>query len=640
MKRFKKLKLTSLDPDEILADSVSILGESGGAEGKIERPLERFYSFVFLAAVAGGIFYLLFRGGWLGLKEGDAFLLKSQENRFSVRNIFPARGVIYDRYGEAMVENVPTFGLVFEKREFLNKGGDLANLLGGIGAFLQKPPEYFFELGFPADYSSKNLPSRILMSENLTLPQAVSLTSRLDDLPGVQIFEGYRRIYKNSLADSHAVGFVGKVSEDDLRKNPGLLYEDSIGKSGIEGFYDDILRGKSGRKIIEIDSKGEETRFRLTEEPEDGQTVVLNIDGELQKTAYDTVNGYTGRAKGASVVAIDPRNGAVLALVSFPGFNSNKFGTSLTDKEFSEVLSDSLKPMFNRAISGEFPSGSTIKPMIAAAALEEDIIDPQKAIYDEGFISIPNPYNPDEKSVFVDWKKHGWVNFYDAIAVSANVYFYMIGGGYKDQEGLGIDRIKKYAGLFGLGAKLGIDIPGEKSGFIPDPESKKISEPDDPIWRIGDTYNVSIGQGGVRVTPLQMVSLASAIANGGTLYEPHVLKSIMDRDGNITKEVVPKIIRNEFISKDSLFHVVKGMRQAVTRGVAGRLADLPVAVAAKTGTAQIGKNQLPHAWVMAFAPVENPEIAVVVMVEHAGEGSTVAVPIMREILKWYFENKR
>ena len=319
--RFKKSKSASLDPDEILADSVSILGAAGGAEGKIERPLERFYSFIFLMIIAGGISYLGFQGGWLGIKEGDSFLLKSQENRFFVRNIFPARGVIFDRYHEAMVENVPSFGLVFEKSEFLKKGGDLKSLLGELGSFLEKPQEYFFEMGFPRDYSGKNLPSRILISENLILAQAVSLTSRLDDLPGITIFEGYRRIYKNPLADSHAMGFVGKASEDDLRANPGLLYEDSMGKSGIEAFYDDILRGKSGKKIIEIDSKGEETRFRLTEEPEEGRTVVLNIDGELQRMVYDTVNGYTGRAKGASVVALDHRDGAVLALVSFV-FNS------------------------------------------------------------------------------------------------------------------------------------------------------------------------------------------------------------------------------------------------------------------------------------------------------------------------------
>ena len=239
----------------------------------------------------------------------------------------------------------------------------------------------------------------------------------------------------------------------------------------------------------------------------------------------------------------------------------------------------------------------------------------------------------------MDWRKHGWVNFYDAIAVSANVYFYMIGGGYQGQKGLGIERIKKYAAAFGLGSVLGIDLPGEKSGFIPDPSTKNRVDPQDPTWRLGDTYNVSIGQGGVGVTPLQIASVTATIANGGILYQPRVVAAVLDKYKQVVKKTAPRIIRRNIVSQESLNEVKKGMRQTVLSGTARLLSDVPVAVGAKTGTAQIGKNQLPHAWVTAFAPMENPEIAIAVMVEHAGEGATVAVPITNEILKWYFSNK-
>ncbi len=640
MAKLRKSKLAFLDPHEILSDSISALDSSASHEGKIERPIERLYSFIFLLFICGGIFYLVSRAVWLELGEGENFFSKSQENRFLVRNIFPARGVIYDRSGEILVDNVPSFGMLFEKNEFLKGDRDLTTLIGALSSFLGKPPEYFFEIGFPADYKIENLPARIFVAEDLSIDKIVSLTARLEELSGLKIFEGYRRRYKNPYASSHVLGFVGKVSAEDLKKFPEFKPEDSIGKSGIESFYDKILRGVGGKKIVEVDSRGLETSFRFTEKPQAGLAITLNLDGGLQKAAYDTVARFTGGIKGASVVIVDPRDGAVLSLVSFPGFDNNKFGAALTKKEFDDILSDSLHPLFNRAVAGEFPSGSTLKPLIGAAALEENIIDPLKKIYDEGFIEIPNPYRLGEKSVFLDWKKHGWVDFYDAIALSANVYFYMIGGGYKDQKGLGIEKIKNYAALFGLGSRLEIDIPGEKPGFIPGPESKKITEPEDPIWRVGDTYNVSIGQGGVRVTPIQMASLTSTIANGGTVYQPQLLKEILDRNGGTVQKYAPKIIRQRIISQESLVEVVKGMRRTVTHGTAGRLADLSVSVAAKTGTAQIGKNQLPHAWVMAFAPVENPEIAVVVMVEHAGEGSTVAVPITREILNWYLENRK
>ncbi len=634
-----KKSLAPLDPDEILADSISALAKTSGHESKMERPLERVYLLILFLLIAGGIFYLGYRSYSLALSSGDEFFKKSQENRFLVRPIYAPRGVIADHKGKTLVENIPSFGLVFEKKEFLERNGNLKNIIKELSLFLKKSPEFFYELGFPEDYDISGAPSQVFITRDIPREKILEAVSLLESLPGVEIFESYSRKYQDPYAFSHVLGFVGKISQEELALRPEIAGEETVGKSGLESFYDKIIRGRGGKKIIEVDSRGRETRFKLTRESETGSKIALTLDGDLEKQAYHALENYTGGRKGASVVIVDPRSGAVRALVSYPGFDANSFGYTLSHKDFAAVLQNPLHPLFNRAISGEFPSGSVIKPLIAAAALEEKIIDPNKKIYDEGFIEIPNPYKPGEKSVFVDWRKHGWIDFYDAIAWSANVYFYMIGGGYKDQKGLGIERIKKYAEEFGLGSRLGIDLPGEKEGFIPDPETKKISEPENPVWRIGDTYNVSIGQGGVKITPLQMDMLTAAIANGGKLYKPYLLETVFDKDGKENFKAAPQIIRENMVSKESLEEVKKGMRKTVTVGTARLLAGVPVSVAAKTGTAQAGSG-LPHAWVTAFAPVENPEIAITVMVEHAGEGATVAVPITHEILQWYFSQPR
>lgn len=634
---YKKNKGIPLDPDEILADSVSALRREG-VEMHLERPLEKIGGFIFTLVIFFCFGFLVWRAAWLTLINGKSFYMQSQQNRFLSRPIYAARGIIYDRFGHAFVENVPSFGLSFEKGEFLKKGGNLQKLLEELASLLGVSQEFFFELGFPRDYNPNSLPQRIFIMKNLTLKEAVQLNARVTDFPGINVFESYRRVYQDSYAYSHVLGFVGKISNEDLRSRPELKGEELVGKGGTEAFYDVFLRGRRGKKIIEVDASGRESRFRLMQKAKQGNSLVISLDKGLQDAAFRILDNHLNGNKGASIVIADPQNGEILSLISYPSFNINKFGYDLSSEEFKKVLNDPLKPLFNRAISGEFPSGSTIKPLIAAAVLEEKIIDPQKQIFDPGYLDVPHPYHPGEYSRFFDWKPHGWVDLYDALAVSANVYFYVVGGGYDKQAGLGIERIKRYATTFGLGSRLGIDLEGEKTGLFPDPEIKRIIEPQNPVWRIGDTYNVSIGQGGVKVTPLQMAMAASAIANGGTLWWPHLLKEIKDENGNIVKKIEPRPIRTNIVSPKTLMHVIKGMRRAVTDGTAKLLSSLPVKAAAKTGTAQAGSG-LPHAWVTAFAPVENPEISVTVMVEHAGEGSTVAMPITYEILKWYFENR-
>lgn len=627
-----------LDPDEIFADSLNAVGSFHSSEGKIERPIGRAPSRFFLLIIAVGVLYLVSRAEVLQVAAGEKYFAKSQENRFFTRPVFPARGIIYDRSGKPLVENRPSFTIAFEKEEFLRERGDLQKLISDLSEALGRSREELREAGFPKNSDTAGLAGYLVIAQGIDPEEIVSLAPRIYGLPGVVIYEDFRRMYTDPFALSHLLGFVGKVSSTDLARFNILTEQDTIGKSGIENAYDGLIRGNRGRKIVEINASGKESRFKSLEEARPGKSIRVTIDGDLQEFAYRMLMHYTEGKKGGSVVAVDPRGGEVRALVSVPGFDSNRFGYSLSQKEFDAVLDDPLRPLFNRAISGEFPSGSTIKPLIAAAALQENIIDPNKKIYDPGFIEIPNPYKPGEKSVFVDWKKHGWVDFYDAIAVSANVYFYMIGGGYQDQKGLGIERIKQYALGFGLGSVLGIDIPGERPGLIPDPKWKEVAEPTNPIWRIGDTYNVSIGQGGVRVTPLQMAMASAAIANGGTLYQPHIFDGELDAEGKIKEKAAHKILREGMVKKEVIEEVVKGMKQTVTVGTAQMLQQVPVPVAAKTGTAQAGAGNS-HSWVIAFAPVENPEIAVAAMVEHAGESSVVAVQIAGDILKRYFANR-
>lgn len=636
-KRSRRGLFHGVEPDEIFVDAAVVSRDPmGQVEGKIERPLARISSLFFLALVGGGIAYLAWRGFSLQIASGSSLFSQSQENRFSSRTIYPPRGIVRDRTGTPLVGNDPSFGLSFDRVEFMRQKGELSGLLPALESLLARPQDFFTALGFPDDGDAKKLPARIFIVRDLPPDALVAMAPRIALLPGVEIFESFKRTYSDPYAFSHLLGFVGKVSPEDIGSRSDLGDAETIGKGGLEAFYDTVLRGVRGKKIVETDSRGSETRFRLTQEPRQGDTLTLTIDKGLQEAAYHAVDHYVGRAHGASVIAIDPRSGAVRALVSYPGFESNKLGQGLGADEFALLLRDPLTPFFNRAVAGEFPPGSTIKPFIATAALEERIIDPQKKIFDPGFIDIPDPYHPGVSTRFPDWRPQGWVNMYDAIAYSANVYFYIIGGGYQDQKGLGIQKIKQYARAFGLGSRLGVDMPGEKPGLVPDPEWKKTAEPRNPLWRIGDTYHTAIGQGGMKVTPLQMAAATAAIANGGTLWRPYLVDARYDAAGNLMDHHRPEAIRTDLARKESFATVAAGMRETVTRGTARRLLDIPVAVAAKTGTAQNVPGAPPHAWVTVFAPADNPEIAIVVMAEHAGEGATVAVPITNEILQWYF----
>jgi penicillin-binding protein 2 len=359
----------------------------------------------------------------------------------------------------------------------------------------------------------------------------------------------------------------------------------------------------------------------------------LSIDAELQKKIYNSLNNILEKTqtKTAAAVAINPQNGEVLAMVSIPSYDNNLFAQKISNSDYASLIQNPDKPLFNRAIAGEYPPGSTIKPAIATAALSEGVITPSTIINGLGGVLRIGNYS------FGDWTVHGPSDVRTAIAQSNDIFFYTVGGGYGNIEGLGMSRMKKWDNLYGLGEPTGIDIEGESSGLIPDEQWKQdtIGEK----WSVGNSYHAAIGQGYVTITPLQLANYIATIANGGTLFKPHLVSQIKKSDGTITS-IQPQIIRSGFVSPDVMNVVREGMRQAVTGGTAQPLKDLPVEVAGKTGTAQFGTGNQTHGWFVSFAPYDNPQIAMAVLVEGGGEGFTSALPVTKEVYQWYFGGRQ
>ncbi len=436
------------------------------------------------------------------------------------------------------------------------------------------------------------------------------------------------RVYTNLGGFSHVLGYIGMPSEEDLKNKEEKLMEAMVGKDGIEKIYEDILFGIPGTKIIEVDSQDNVVSESIQRLPEEGKDLNLSIDSKIQAELFKDIGSVVqdrGFQAGAGVI-IDVNNGEVLSLVSYPEYDSQIISDGKDREKINQFIADKNKPFLNRAVSGIYAPGSIIKPLIAIAALSEGIITPEKQIFSAGSISIPNPYFPDKYSVFKDWKAHGWVDMRYALAVSSDVYFYEIGGGFENQKGLGIGKIEEYAKKFGFGDFTGVDLLGEENGLVPNPELHKKSNPDDPMWRIGDTYNASIGQGNFQVTPIQMAVLTASIANNGKLLKPRLKKDL---------ETV--VIKDNSNIPESYYKVAKdGMRMAVTGGTASALNIYGVKIAAKTGTAEVGgAKKYVNSWVIGFFPYENPRYAFAVVMEKGPYANLVGAPaVMRQFFDW------
>ncbi len=429
---------------------------------------------------------------------------------------------------------------------------------------------------------------------------------------------------------AHLLGYVSYPAQD---KTGNFWQSEFIGKDGLEKEYNDQLKGENGSKTVETDARGDVHSENIVNTPKQGPDLVTTIDSRIQGELFSIIKTVSeGRTfTGGAGVIMDVQNGEVLVSTSYPEYNSEVLSQGKDSATIKEYLTDSSGKVFmDRTISGLYTPGSVIKPFLAVGALNEGIIDPSKKILSTGSISIPNPYFPDQKTVFKDWRANGWTDMGQAIAVSSDVYFYTIGGGFGDQKGLGIANIEKYAKLFGIGTHTGVDLPDEKDGTIPSPEWKLKNFKGDP-WRIGDTYHTAIGQYGFQVTPMEMARATAAIANYGTLVNPHFIL------GDKTAETKTSTVG---IQKSYFDVVHDGMRQTVTYGTGVALNVPYVDVAAKSGTAQLGvaKNKV-NSWIIGFFPYENPKYAFAIMMEAGPSTNGVgASSVMRQLLDWMLVN--
>ena len=421
----------------------------------------------------------------------------------------------------------------------------------------------------------------------------------------------------------HVIGFL-------TRKDDAFF---ARGVSGLELMYDEILRGEPGKKLEEVNATGEVVESGTSIKSQSGENILTTIDSNLQIKLTEAIEATArdrGFVGGAGVV-LDLSNGEVLAIASAPEFDPNILSKNTEKSVVQKLITDPKKPFFLRSVSGLYPPGSIAKLAVAAGALNEHIIDPKKQILSTGSISVPNPFNKDLPTIFPDWKAHGWVDMVRALAVSSNVYFYAIGGGYEDQQGLGVSDIERYLRLFGFGEKTGIDLPGEKQGSLPDPKAKQGGRK----WSIGDTYHLAIGQGDLQVTPVQMAVYVSAIASRGTLLYPHIVRATVGKNKKVIEQFsyTPKKVT---ILPDEVFTILhEGMREAVRSGTASGLSGLPVSIGAKTGTAELGDTGRVNSWSIGFLPYENPKIAFAILMENGDRNNTIgATFVASEVIRW------
>lgn len=589
----------------------------------------------------------------------------SSGNRIRIKKIEANRGILYDRNRIPMVRNVASFMLYLTPIDLPGDDNERNQLIGRIVDILNFSNENKILVKDVEDKLSKvkrgSLESYqpLFIEDDISHNSAMLLYLETQKMPGVSLVQKDRRHYlididtpikvasttnnktkyiiknENRRVESlsHILGYIGKINKEEFEKY-GNKYSsiDYIGKTGLEHALEEELRGLKGKKQVEVDALGKERRVISSDDANNGYNLILSLDVKLQAKIEEIVKRHLEELKlhNAAVVAMDPRNGEILALVSIPGFDNNAFSGGISSKNYKSIINDDDKSLFNRAIKGEYPSGSTIKPVMLASALQERVISEWTNINSTGGVRI-------NKWFFPDWKQggHGLTNAKKAIAQSVNTYFYYIGGGYEDFIGLGIKRILEYDAKFGLGSPTGIDLSGESGGFLPSKQWKR--EKFDEPWYIGDTYHLSIGQGFLLTTPLQVANFTSFFANNGILYKPRLLKKIERDNGDFVKEKMPEVIKKDFIDAYNVKVVKEGMRQTVTIGSARSLNALSVKVAGKTGTAQWSSNKTPHAWFTCFAPYKNPEIVLTVLVEEGGEGTYVSVPIVKEILEYYFE---
>lgn len=588
-----------------------------------ERPLGSFSFLPYFLLCIFVAFFFLVRLTELQVTDGQRNFLISEENRLRRERIRPKRGLIVDAEETVLARNLPILSLTLNSQLCQGK----CQL-----SFLKANPRYSEIL---ARYEAqRDLQRPFVILSNLTRDEVFGLGS-LSGYPYLKLSADQGRDYPLGSFAAHVLGYLNEGSPEDLEARADILLGDRLGRSGIEETYDKELQGVSGYQLIEVDSLGQPIRSLGLKEPRDGKTVVLSLRHDLQETADEALREAEKKSAAfrGAVVVLDVRTGAVLSLVSHPSFDPNLFSQPLSASKLASLTKDKDEPFFNRAISGLYSPGSIFKVVVGSAALEEGVVSERTVLEAPGFLRLGD-------FTFADWRSggHGLINLERAIAESADTFFYQIGGGYEAFKGLGPEKIAKFARLFGFGQKTLIDISGERGGLVPDPEWKRKVKAES--WYLGNTYHFSIGQGDLLVTPLQVSLMTAAIGNGGVLFKPRFLSRIVGEKGQIIFENEPSVVRDKFLTSETLKAVREGMRQAAEEGgTAWPFFNFKVKVGAKTGTTEPGGEVNPHAWFTVFAPFEDPEIAVTVLVENGGQGADVAAPVAKKILEEYFKDR-
>lgn len=570
---------------------------------------------------------LLGRMVYLQLWRGDYYAKQSDGNRLRQSRILAPRGIIYDSEGKELVNNLPGYAVVLQKQSSYKP-----ETLQRLSNLLQMPVE---EINAKIK-ASENFYEPIMLKNNLDQQMVTKIEEQRRYMPEVMLSVQPIRNYPYHELAVHALGYVGEVSSYEIEQ--GLFKNISqgslVGKGGLEKTYDKYLRGEDGAFMEEVDVAGNVVKHYDSVQPIPGKNLKLTIDYELQKEleaftdkhlAFLRSSGIAPGARAAAVVAIDPRNGAVRAMVSRPGYDPNWFVHGISSKNWNSINNDPNYPMNNKVITGEYPPGSTFKIVTGSAAFELKKVGLNEPIFDGGFHPmVPTMGNAGGEVL-------GWLTFIKALAMSDNVYFYELG--YR----VGIDNIEKYAHIFGFGERTGIDLEGESKGLV---ASKKVKrEIWDEDWRLGDTFNAAIGQGFNLTTPIQLSVMLSIVANGGTKYQPYLVDSIINSDGSLFEK--PKRAEGKHIdvSQQTIDYIRMGMSATTQEGgTASYFAGLPKPIAGKTGTAENSHGR-DHGLFVAYGPVDDPELVVVCIVEQGGFGSVAAGPIVYKAFE-EFSRKR
>lgn len=570
---------------------------------------------------------LLGRMVYLQLWRGDYYAKQSDGNRLRQSRILAPRGIIYDSEGKELVNNLPGYAVVLQKQSSYKP-----ETLQRLSNLLQMPVA---EINAKIK-ASENFYEPIMLKNNLDQQMVTKIEEQRRYMPEVMLSVQPIRNYPYHELAVHALGYVGEVSayeiEQGLFKN--ITQGSLVGKAGLEKTYDKYLRGEDGAFMEEVDVAGNVVKHYDSVQPVPGKNLKLTLDYQLQKEleeftdkhlAYLRNSGIAPGARAAAVIAIDPRNGAVRAMVSRPGYDPNWFVHGISSKNWNSINNDTNFPMNNKVITGEYPPGSTFKIVTGSAAFELKKVGLNEPIFDGGFHPmVPTMGNAGGEVL-------GWLTFIKALAMSDNVYFYELG--YR----VGIDNIEKYAHIFGFGERTGIDLEGESKGLV---ASKKVKrEIWDEDWRLGDTFNAAIGQGFNLTTPLQLSVMLSIVANGGTKYQPYLVDSIINSDGSLFEK--PKRAEGKHIdvSQQTIDYIRMGMSATTQEGgTASYFAGLPKPIAGKTGTAENSHGR-DHGLFVAYGPVDDPELVVVCIVEQGGFGSVAAGPIVYKAFEEFFQEK-